>query len=49
MSGVVHVALHELVPVTIRQGIDRSLADHDAFTKTAISRSPITSTSLDIG
>ena len=44
-----HLPLHELMSGTIRQGIDRSLAAHDALTKAVISRSPITSTSLDIG
>ena len=46
----VHLPFHEFMPATIRQGIDdRSLAAHDALTKAVISRSPITSTSLDIG
>ena len=44
-----HLPLHELMPVTIRQGVDRSLAAHNALIRAVISRSPITSTSLDIG
>ena len=49
MSGAAHLPFDELMPGTIRQGIDRSLAAHDALTKAVISRSPIASTSLDIG
>ena len=48
-SHAAHLPFHELMPATIRQGIDRSVAAHDALTKAVISRSPITSTSLDIG
>ena len=49
MSSAAHFPFHGLMPGTIRQGIDGSLAAHDALTKAVISRSPITSTSLDIG
>ena len=49
MSSAAQLPFHELMPATIRQGIDRSVAAHDALTKPVISRSPITSTSLDIG
>ena len=49
MSSAAHLPFHGLMPGTIRQGIERSLAAHDALTKAVISRSPIASTSLDIG
>ena len=49
MSSAAHLPFHGLMPGTIRHGIDRSLTAHDALTKAVISRSPIASTSLDIG